>query len=272
MRFSTPSLVAPSLVALAGAALIGAATGLLAAGPATAASPVRYVALGDSYSSGVGAGGYDSSGCSRSSHSYPTLWAAAHSVTSFTFVACGGATTDDVLDNQVGALSASTTLVTITIGGNDAGFVEVVTTCLLGTDGACGVAVGAAKAYGTSILPGKLDRTYAAIHSHAPNARLVVLGYPRLFELTSSCGLLGMDLAKRQTLDGGADAIDSVIAARAAAAGATFVDARPAFAGHGICAGQPWINSTTWPVTDSYHPTSAGYQSGYLPALDHATG
>jgi len=262
----------PPLLALAGSVLIGTVTGLLVAGPAHAAGTIRYAALGDSYSSGVGAGGYDSSGCSRSSHSYPTLWAAAHSVASFTFVACGGATTDDVLNNQVGALNASTTLVTITIGGNDAGFVEVVTTCLLGTDGACGVAVGAAKAYANAVLPAKLDHTYAAIRSHAPNARVLVLGYPRLFELTSSCGLLGMDLAKRQTLDGGADAIDTAIAARAAAAGATFVDARSAFAGHGICAAQPWINSTTWPITDSYHPTSTGYKSGYLPVLDHVTG
>ena len=262
----------PPLIALVGTALLGAVTGLLVAGPAHAAGAIGYVALGDSYSSGVGAGGYDSSGCSRSSRSYPALWAASHTVTSFTFVACGGATTDDVLNKQIGALNAATTLVTITIGGNDAGFVAVVTTCLLGTDGACTIAVGAAKAYATQVLPAKLDRTFAAIRSHAPNARVVVLGYPRLFELPASCGLLGMDLAKRQTLDGGADGLDSVIAARAGAAGDTFVDARPAFAGHGICAGQSWINSTTWPIGDSYHPTSTGYQSGYLPALDRVTG
>ncbi len=266
------SLRTPPLLALAGAALIGAVTGLLVAGPASAAGTIRYVALGDSYSSGVGAGGYDSSGCSRSSRSYPALWAASHSVTSFTLAACGGATTSDVLNSQVGALSASTTLVTITIGGNDTGFVEVVTTCLLGTDGACTVAVDAARAYATQLLPAKLDSTYAAIRSHAPNARVIVLGYPRLFELTASCGLFGMDLAKRRTLDGAADALESTTAARAAAAGDTFVDARPAFAGHGICAGQPWINSTTWPVTDSYHPTGTGYRSGYLPALDGVTG
>ena len=233
----------PPLLALAGAALIGTVTGLLVAGPAHAASAVRYVALGDSYSSGVGAGGYDSSGCSRSPRSYPALWAASHAVASVTLAACGGATTDDVVNTQLGALGGGTTFVTITIGGNDAGFLEVVTTCLLGTDGACGVAVGAAKAYATGVLPAKLDRTYAAIRSHAPHARVVVLGYPHLFELAGSC-----------------------------AAGDTFVDARPAFAGHGICAAQPWINSTTWPVTDSYHPTSTGYASGYLPALDRVTG
>jgi lysophospholipase L1-like esterase len=264
----------PSPLAMVGAALLGAVAVLAAAVPAQAAAPVAYVALGDSYSAGVGAGGYDASSgiCSRSPRSYTALWAGSHGVASFTSVACGGATTTDVLNKQLSALNGNTTMVTITIGGNDAGFVEVVTTCLLGTDGACSFAVNAGKAYATSVLPGKLDHTYQSIRSRAPHARVVVLGYPRLFEQTATCGLFGMDLAKRRTLDGAADALDAVLAARAAAAGFTFVDVRGIFAGHGICAGQPWLNSTTWPVTDSYHPTSAGYRSGYLVALDGVTG
>jgi lysophospholipase L1-like esterase len=262
------------LLNLAGVALLGAVAGVLAAAPAYAAAPVAYVALGDSYSSGVGTGGYDASSgsCSRSPRSYTALWAGSHTVASFTSVACSGATTTDVLNKQLGALNGNTTMVTITIGGNDAGFVEVVTTCLIGTDGACTFAVNAGKAYATGILPGKLDATYRAIRSHAPHARLIVLGYPRLFEQTATCGLFGMDLAKRRTLDGAADTLDGVLAARAAAAGATFIDVRNIFAGHGICAGQPWINSTTWPVTDSYHPNSSGHRYGYLVALDGVTG
>jgi lysophospholipase L1-like esterase len=262
------------LLALVGTALIGAVAGMLAAATPAHAATVNYVALGDSYSSGVGAGAYDpaSGSCSRSPRSYTALWAAGHAGTVFTSVACGGATTDDVRSSQVGALGASTTMVTITIGGNDAGFVNVVTTCLLGTDGACAFAVNSAKAYATTVLPGKLDRTYAAIRSHAPNARVIVLGYPRLFELTSSCGLFGMSLTKRQTLNGAADTLAGVIAGRARAAGDTFIDVRGNFAGHGICAGTPWINTTTWPVTDSYHPNSSGYRSGYLPALVGVTG
>jgi lysophospholipase L1-like esterase len=264
----------PPLLTLVGTALLGAVVGVLAIAAPAHAATINYVALGDSYSSGVGAGGYDpaSGSCSRSPRSYTALWAASHAGTAFTSVACGGATTDDVLTKQLGALSGNTTMVTITIGGNDSGFVTVVTTCLLGSDGACTVAVNAAKAYATTVLPGKLDRTYAAIRGHAPNARVIVLGYPRLFELTPSCGLFGMDLAKRRTLDGAADTLAGVIAARAGAAGDTFIDARGAFAGHGICAGAPWINTTTWPVTDSYHPNSSGYRSGYLPALVGVTG
>jgi lysophospholipase L1-like esterase len=256
------------------AALLGVVAAVSAAAPSWAAAPAVYAALGDSYASGVGAGPYDpaSGSCERSSRSADALWAARHAGTVFSFVACAGATTTDVLNNQLGVLSAATTMVTITIGGNDAGFVTVVTTCLLGTDSACKAAVDNAKAYATTVLPGKLGQTYAAIRGRAPNARLIVLGYPRLFELTSSCGLFGMDLTKRTVLDSGADTLAGVIAGRAGAAGATFVDVRPAFAGHGICSGSPWIHSTTFPVGDSYHPFPAGYGSGYLPALLAVTG
>jgi lysophospholipase L1-like esterase len=263
----------PPLLSLAGAVLLGTVAGVLTAAPAHAAATV-YVAMGDSYSSGVGAGGYDpaSGSCSRSPRSYTSLWAGSHPVATFTSVACSGATTTDVLNNQLGPLSAATTMVTITIGGNDAGFVSVVTTCLLGTDGACNFAVDSARSYATGVLPGKLDSTYRAIRGRAPNARVLVLGYPRLFELTSSCGLFGMDLTKRRALDSAADTLAGVLAARAGAAGFTFIDVRNAFAGHGICAGQAWINSTTWPITDSYHPTGNGYRYGYLVALDAVTG
>ncbi|KXK59772.1 lipase [Micromonospora rosaria] len=254
-----------ALVALAAAAF-GA---VLVPGTARAAAPVHYAALGDSYSSGVGAGPYDFSGCLRSEKSYAPLWAAANAVDSFRFVACGGAVTDDVLNRQLGALSASTTLVTITIGGNDAGFVDVITSCRFGSTTSCTNAVNEAKAFATGTLPGKLDRTYAAIRDRAPNARLIVLGYPRLFE-TGSCGVLAMSAHKRTLLNEAADVLATVTAGRAAAAGATFADTRSHFAGHGVCGADPWIRDVTG-VIEAYHPNAAGYRDGYLPALTAAT-
>jgi lysophospholipase L1-like esterase len=257
------------------AALLGAAvTVWVAAAPASATTQINYVALGDSYSSGLGTGGYDSGSgiCLRSPRSYAPLWAAAHAVARFTFSACGGATTTDVLNLQLGGLGAATTLVTLTVGGNDAGFAEVVTTCIVGTDGGCRLAVGSATWYIRNRLPDKLVRVYAAVRARAPGARLVVLGYPRLFELTASCQVFGLDLAKRTALNGAADAMADVVAPRVAAAGGIYVDMRAVFAGHGICGSSPWINPTTWPVTDSYHPTADGHRYGYLPALTRVTG
>ncbi|MFB9238989.1 SGNH/GDSL hydrolase family protein [Plantactinospora siamensis] len=249
-----------------GAVLVG--VGVPAA--AHAATAVNYVALGDSYSSGVGGGSYDLSTCLRSANSYPKLWVASHAVNSFSFPACGGAVTSDVINNQVSALTGSTTLVTITIGGNDAGFADVVSSCRFGSDSACATAVNGARAFATGTLPGRLDQTYAAIRSHAPNARLIVLGYPRLFE-TGYCGLLAMSTYKRTILNQAADVLAGVIADRAAAAGATFSDARPYFAGHGVCASSPWIKDVTG-VIEAYHPNATGYRYGYLPTLDAVTG
>ncbi|MFC4020229.1 SGNH/GDSL hydrolase family protein [Micromonospora sp. GCM10011542] len=251
-------------------ALLTATLGALLVPGTAQAATVNYVALGDSYSSGVGAGPYDWSGCLRSQKSYAPLWAAAHGVTSFSFPACGGAVTADVINDQVNALSTGTTMVTITIGGNDAGFADVITSCRFGSTSSCTNAVNGAKAFATSTLPGRLDATYAAIRDRAPNARLIVLGYPRLFE-TTSCGWLAMSTYKRTILNEAADVLASVTSARAAAAGATFADTRPTFAGHGVCAADPWIRDVSG-VIEAYHPDADGYRYGYLPALNAVTG
>jgi lysophospholipase L1-like esterase len=252
--------------------LAPAAALTVVAAPAQAISSVEYAALGDSYSSGVGTSG-ETGTCLRSPQGYPPLWVNSHTVTSFQFVACSGATTDDVLANQLSALSPTTGLVSITIGGNDVGFADTVTTCQFGSDAQCQSAVDSARQVAITTLPGKLDTTYAAIRSRAPNALVVVLGYPRLFELTRSCGLTGMDLFKRTILNQAADDLAAGIADRATAAGFTFVDARPFFAGHGICSSSPWINGLTlFPAVNSFHPNASGYANGYLPALDSVTG
>ncbi|NUK97289.1 lipase, partial [Streptomyces lunaelactis] len=70
----------PRFAALASALLLAAGAALFGAGQASAAADFGYVALGDSYSSGVGAGNYDSASgnCKRTTRAYPALWAAAH--------------------------------------------------------------------------------------------------------------------------------------------------------------------------------------------------
>ncbi|SMC85341.1 SGNH/GDSL hydrolase family protein [Kibdelosporangium aridum] len=239
--------------------------------PANAAAE-NYVALGDSYSSGVGTGGsYSGGGCKRSSNAYPQLWANSHSPASFTFAACSGATTSDVLNNQVGSLSASTSLVTISIGGNDAGFVDVITTCTLGSDSTCVNRVEQGKTFARNTLPARLDNTYNTIKQRAPSARVIVLGYPRFYKVPGTCNV-GMSDTKRSAINSGADVLAQVTAQRAAAAGFTFVDIRNAWTGHEICSSDWWLNSLTWPVDESYHPNRNGQSRGYLPALNAVTG
>jgi lysophospholipase L1-like esterase len=223
----------------------------------------EYVALGDSYAAGVGSGG--SGECRRSASAHPSLWNDAHSPAAFRFVACSGATTQDVLDEQVASLSSVTTLVTLTVGGNDIGFADVMTTCTLSSDQGCEDAVAAAGEVIRTELPGRLERLLAAVDAKAPIARVVLLGYPRLFE-SGDC-VSGTSPAKRAAVNSGADALATTTAAAAAAAGVAFVDVREAFTGHGICGADPWLHAITLPVGDSYHPNRDG-QIGYLRALE----
>jgi lysophospholipase L1-like esterase len=259
-----------------GVAVLASSIGLIAASPAAnAASAVHYVALGDSYSSGVGAGDYISSSgsCDRSTNAYPEQWADANSPTSFVSVACSGATTADVLSSQVSALSASTTLVSITIGGNDAGFSSVMETCVLESSSSCVKAITASEAYVADELPARLDTTLQTIRADAPAAKIVVLGYPDLYDLSKSSSCIGLSTADRTALNQGAGDLDSALATATAAAGDTYVDVRSEFAGHEICDSDSWLHSVDiFSLSSSYHPTAAGQELGYLPAFTSASG
>ncbi|MET9684427.1 SGNH/GDSL hydrolase family protein [Streptomyces coeruleorubidus] len=254
-----------SLLLAAGTALTGAAT----AQASSLAPTGGYAALGDSYSSGVGAGSYISSSgdCKRSTKAYPYLWAAAHSPSTFDFTACSGARTGDVLSGQLGPLSSATGLVSLSVGGNDAGFADVMTTCVTQSDSACISRINTARAYVDSTLPGKLDSVYSAIRSKAPNAHVVVLGYPRFYKLGTTC--LGLSEAKRKAINDASDHLNTAIAKRAANHGFTFGDVRQAFTGHEICSGDSWLHSVNWlNIGESYHPKAPGQSGGYLPVLN----
>jgi lysophospholipase L1-like esterase len=264
MRRSRFAAYVGSLLLALAAVLTGTGTAHAAEGP--------YVALGDSYSSGVGAGSYISSSgdCKRSTKAYPYLWAAANSPSSFAFTACSGARTGDVLASQLTPLTSATALVSITIGGNDAGFSDVMTTCVLQSESNCLARIATAKAYVDSTLPGKLDSVYSAISAKAPAAHVVVIGYPRFYKLNGSC-LTGLSENERSAINGAADYLDSAIAARAGAHGFTFADVRGTFTGHEICSGSAWLHSLNWlDIGVSYHPTASGHSGGYLPAFSGA--
>ncbi|MGW4272187.1 SGNH/GDSL hydrolase family protein [Streptomyces seoulensis] len=247
------------------------------AGPASApAAPNRaaldYVALGDSYSAGVGAGDYLPGGasCLRSSRAYPALWAAAHA-SSFAFAACNGARTGDVLTKQLGALSGRTDLVSVTVGGSDASWARVMGICALPGTTACLNAIDTARAYVDRTLTGNLDRLYSAIRAKAPSARVVVLGYPHFYQLRGACAR-GLEDKERAALNAAIDHLDGVIARHATGHGFSFADARSAFEGHEICSAGPWLHSIeVLDLTESYHPNAAGQSLGYLPLLSRAS-
>jgi len=259
-------------LAVAGGALAVAA---FAAGGAAAgaASSVHYVALGDSYSSGDGAGSYSDGSCRESANAYPVLWTAANGPASFTNETCSGATTSSVISTQLGGLSSATTLVSITVGGNDVGFASVMETCVLESTSSCVNAVNSAQAQAQSTLPAALNAVLADIKADAPNAKIVVLDYPQFYDLSKSSSCLGLSTTDRTALNGGAALLDSEISAAAGRNGDTFVDVVPHFAGHQICDSGSYLNSVNiFDLESSYHPNASGQAGGYLPAFTSAAG
>jgi lysophospholipase L1-like esterase len=252
------------------AAATAAVTVLATATPAQAAPGDNYVALGDSYSSGVGAGG-ESGDCLQSPNAYSALWAASNAPASYVTAACSGATTADVSSSQLAALSSSTTLVSITVGGNDENFSGIMEDCNLGGDDTCVSEIQAAEDDAQANLPGKLAALYGQISSDAPSARVVVLGYPDFYDLTSDC--IGLSQTKRAKIDEGIDVLDGVLADAAGAAGYTYADVRGAFSGHEICDDNRWLHSVNFSdFGESYHPTADGHADAYYPVFAAAAG
>lgn len=237
------------------------------------AGPGEYVAMGDSYAAGLGTRDYDSvSGdCQRSPRAYAPIDAARIGA-SLTFVACSGARVSDVVDDQIGALDAATTWVTVQVGGNDAGFAEVLTECALpwwASD--CAGAVADARDVITDTLPGRLDGLYDEISARAPSADVVVVGYPRLFNGEDCNAGTFFSPDDERLLNEGADLLNSTIGEVAASHGFDFVDPTADFTGHAVCDDPEWINGLSNPIRASYHPNRDG-QLAYADLVDDDLG
>jgi lysophospholipase L1-like esterase len=227
----------------------------------------KYVALGDSYSAGNGANSSNlDSSCNRNTYAYPYLLAQQKGL-ALTFVACSGAVTGDVINNQVNSLTSDTSLVTITIGGNDIGFTNLILAC---TTLGCSSQIASSQSKINNELPAKLNSTYAAIRARAPTARVVVLGYGRPFaNPPRTClGATGVSSSEETSLTALVDSLNTTIRTRAAAYGFSYADINPYWAGHDVCASNPFTNGLTLLHTaDSYHPTRNGYANGDVPAI-----
>jgi len=234
--------------------------GVLAPAAAASAAP-QYVALGDSYSSGVGTRVfYEESGeCDRSPDAYGPKIAAKRGYT-LSFQACSGAKTTEVNEKQLGTLSSSTSLVTITIGGNDAGFSNVMLNCALYYF-TCGSAISEANEFIAKKLPGLLETTYKDIRAKATTAQVIVLGYPKLFTKEgATCNINFLTSGNEKKMNETAEKLDATIKARAEALKFTFVNPTSEFEAHEVCASEEWLNGQSNPLSESYHPNVKGQE------------
>lgn len=229
--------------------------------PAASAAASPYVALGDSYSSGVGTRVFysESGECKRSPDAYGPKVAAAKGYT-LSFQACSGAKTTEVNEKQLGTLSSSTALVTITIGGNDAGFSNVMINCALYYF-TCGSAISEADEFIAKKLSGLLETTYKDIRAKATSAEVIVLGYPKLFTKEgATCNVNFLTSGNEKRMNESAEKLDAVIRGRAEAMKFKFVNPTGAFEAHEVCAAEEWLNGQSLPLEESYHPNVKGQE------------
>ncbi|RAY16423.1 SGNH/GDSL hydrolase family protein [Actinomadura craniellae] len=258
--------------------------------PLQVATQGRYVALGDSYSSGEG--GYSiaadrdpANRCHRTSASYYHAVAKAYPFARGSeFWACAGSTSGQVLRGksgeppQVGRVDTGTSLVTISIGGNDLGFSKVLVGCVvrLPWSDKC-TEQGPEIANRMAYLRRSLTTVLEQITTRAPYARVIVLGYPRMFSETKGSAFDNLSVSDQRWLNGQGYTLNELIRQisqeadqRIATSGrqgsVEFIDVYSAFAGHEIGSRDPYINKLDVNLgalaaePRSFHPTIAGYR------------
>lgn len=256
--------------------------------PVEAATRGSYVALGDSYSAGVGAEATVAdrnplNRCHRTSKAYyHEVSRAFRFAKGSAFWACSGSTIPDVLNGrggeppQIGRVGAQTSLVTLSIGGNDVGFSKVLAGCVvkLPWSKSC-VRQGEDIAVRMSELRQSLAGLLDQIRARAPRARVIVMGYPKAFSEVSGVDGDNISVSDQRWLNAraydlgrlieqSAAEADARIAARRGPGSVEFVDAYSAFAGHEVGSKNAYMNGLLLDLPAlkaeprSYHPTIAG--------------
>jgi lysophospholipase L1-like esterase len=268
--------------------VLAAVLTLLGCGAARAHAGGVYVALGDSYTSGplVPNQHGEPIDCGRSDHNYPSLVAEALGAATFIDVSCGSAETKDMTAPQTGlplggtnppqfnALRPDATLVTVGIGGNDAGLVGVAEKCAqLGatqpTGHACRdhYAPGGQDSVAATIeaTKPKIAAVLQGIHQRSPGARVAIVGYPDPLPKSGGCyPMVPLSPDDIRYIDELLVRINAMIAGQAAANNAEYIDTYADSGGHDVCKLPPdrWFEGLV-PTEPAYplHPNAKGEAS-----------
>jgi lysophospholipase L1-like esterase len=265
-----------------------AAAASLTLGLTSAATAAQFVGLGDSYAAGplIPNQSLNPLGCLRSDKNYAHL-AAAQLGKSLSDVSCSGATTEDMTASQdvtpgpnppqFSALSTSTQIVTLSIGGNDIGFTSIIENCAAPTPfghpcqdqyDSGGVDQLAARINATAP---KVAAVIQGIHQRSPSARVVVVAYePILPESGSGCWpQVPLAWADVPYLRATQKRLNTMLQTTAAANGARYADTYTAAIGHDSCKS----SSTRWvePLIPGntaapFHPNQRG-MAGVTPTV-----
>ena len=262
------------LFAVATVTVAGSQVAALGAGPGT------YVAMGDSFTAGPGVLNQqlDQIGCFRSDQNYPHLVARARG-SALRDPSCSGAEASDLTapqpvlgganPPQLDSLDAGVATISVQIGGNDIGFTEILSRCaaILPLGAPCRTAFVAG---GTDELSRRIAATapkvaaaLAEARRRSPQARIFVLGYPAILPDVGLGCWPSLPVAPDDVpyLRDKQKELNAMLATRATAAGATYVDVYTPSIGHDACQvpGVRWVEPLV-PLSPAapVHPNSLG--------------
>lgn len=250
---------------------------------ASGARSKKYVALGSSYAAGPKIpDAVPDQSCGRSTGNYPHLVAADLGL-ELTEASCIGATIDNVTTTpqamnplQIGAVTADTAIITITIGGNDVQYSASLTTCsrdgmngtscLEATGGAAPPDVDATAI--ENLLAQEEDKLVAMLgrlKQAAPSARVYLVAYPMvLADPAVACAPdVPMQAADATFLGQVGMELQAAFSAAATKASVGFVDLYGASRGHDACApaADRWVEGQADASVAAYHPNAAGMRA-----------
>jgi lysophospholipase L1-like esterase len=259
----------------------------LVASTATAKPPLasaHYVAMGSSFAAGPGitrSADTPPTRCNRSADNYARQLAARYRL-DLTDVSCGGATTAHILGPwnelppQISALRSDTALVTVTIGGNDVGYVAglFAGSCEgpeASASAPCRGLAQRAAAQGRPNSPASdswkqvetgMASIAATVRARSPRAALVFVDYLSALPPRGLCAAVPLSPAAERRARETAKRLAAITARIAARSGALLVRASRLSEKHSACAGEAWMNGFTPPSGTvgfaPYHPNRAG--------------
>lgn len=222
--------------------------------PTTEAAPAAYVALGDSYTSFPVAPTQINEACGRSDQNYPHLVAAALKYT-LADMSCAGAKLSALTSAQLSgttaqfnALTTKTRLVTVSIGGNSHGFATVllgncyyVRTIATPDNNPCELRARAVINAGLKAFEPELVTAYTAIRTKAPQARVIVIGYPMILGDAGTCALYPIASGDVAYVNDVNTKVNDAMKQAAHEVGFEYLDLTEASRNHGVCSSDPWI-------------------------------
>ncbi len=224
----------------------------LAAAPSIATAAPSYVSLGDSYTSGPfilpPAPGAPLE-CLQSARDYSHLTASALAL-SLKDVSCSGATTENITTTaqysdqppQLDALSSSTQVVSVGIGGNDKGlFLNTLITCgaedlvfPFGTP--CKDTYGHKLAEEIAEDGPVVGAMLHQVHVLSPSAKVFVVGYPDILPQSGNCWpTVPLTTGDVAYLNGVEQELNAMLSNEAGSNNATYVNTYTPGIGHDAC-------------------------------------